>query len=37
MSEWKPQVVEAFQTLNLDINAATLEQAAKAYKTQAIR
>jgi hypothetical protein len=37
MNEWKPQVVEAFQTLNLDINAATLEQAAKAYKTQAIR
>ncbi|KAJ7231447.1 hypothetical protein B0H12DRAFT_1239926 [Mycena haematopus] len=37
MSEWKPQVVEAFQTLNLDIDVATLEHAAKAYKTQAIR
>ncbi|KAJ6500331.1 hypothetical protein C8R45DRAFT_64811 [Mycena sanguinolenta] len=37
MPEWKPQVVEAFQTLNLDIDVATLEEAAKAYKIQAIR
>ncbi|KAF8185060.1 hypothetical protein K438DRAFT_1837338 [Mycena galopus ATCC 62051] len=37
MPEWNRQVVEAFETLNLDIDDATLEQAAKAYKTQAIR
>ncbi|KAK7023804.1 CMGC/DYRK/DYRK2 protein kinase [Favolaschia claudopus] len=37
MPDLKPEVIEAFQTLNLDINAATFETAAKAYKTQAIR
>ncbi|KAF7359473.1 CMGC/DYRK/DYRK2 protein kinase [Mycena sanguinolenta] len=37
MPEWKPEFVEAFQTLNLDIGVATFEEAAKAYKIQAIR
>lgn len=37
MPEWKPEVLDAFNTLGIEIDVATKEDAAKAYKTQAIR
>ncbi|KAJ7684809.1 hypothetical protein DFH06DRAFT_19820 [Mycena polygramma] len=37
MPDWKPEVIDAFRTLDLDIDEATQAEAAKAYKTQAIR
>ncbi|KAJ7702472.1 hypothetical protein B0H17DRAFT_1044446 [Mycena rosella] len=37
MPEWKREVVNAFQFLSIDIDATTHAEAAKAYKTQAMR
>ncbi|KAJ7067730.1 hypothetical protein B0H15DRAFT_1027963 [Mycena belliarum] len=34
---WKPEVLDAFRVLGLDIDTSTQSEAAKAYKTQAIR
>ncbi|KAJ6547234.1 hypothetical protein B0H19DRAFT_1164637 [Mycena capillaripes] len=37
MPEWKPEVLDAFRILGIEIDVATQADAAKAYKTQAIR
>ncbi|KAJ7043370.1 hypothetical protein C8F04DRAFT_1074557 [Mycena alexandri] len=37
MPNWKPEVLNAFDVLNIDIDVATVDDAAKAYKIQAIR
>ncbi|KAJ7470447.1 hypothetical protein FB451DRAFT_1253747 [Mycena latifolia] len=37
MPEWKREVSDAFQFLGLDIQTCTQNEAAKAYKTQAMR
>ncbi|KAJ7771881.1 hypothetical protein B0H16DRAFT_1515088 [Mycena metata] len=37
MPDWKPEVLSAFEVLNIDIDVTTVDEAAKAYKIQAIR